>query len=54
MNCHPSKPCPQAGTCAHLKTNVGHRIDGTKALINAVCFLFVHKRHPAVLQKAAA
>lgn len=53
MNCHPSKTCPQASTCAHHQANNGNRIDGTKALINRVCFLFVHKQHPA-LQKAAA
>lgn len=53
MKCQPSKPCPQASNCLHRQCGRGNRIDGTKALINRVCFLFVDRRHPAV-QKAAA
>lgn len=53
MRCQPSKPCPQACNCALRVSRTGSRIDGTKALINRVCFLFVDKRHPTA-QKAAA
>lgn len=52
MNCHPSKPCPQASTCAHHQGQ-GTRINGTAALIRGVCWLYVSKRHP-VLRKVAA
>lgn len=53
MKCQPKQPCPQAGTCVHHQGQ-GTRIDGTKALINRACFLFVHKQHPALQQKVAA
>lgn len=53
MNCHPSKPCPQASTCVHHQGQ-GTRIDGTRALIRGACWLYVSTKHPAVQQKAAA